>query len=228
MTTAFPPYQNDGAERLNRTIVSSVRSMLEQKGLPKCLRAEALSTVVYIRNCVTSNALPSKSSPHHIWYGHAPVLAHLRVFGCKCWYTVPKGNFRNLDARGRLAIFVGYSEQSKEYKWIDAETKKVAVTKDMNLLSQARLTWTSGQKQLALTHQIMRKRKYGLDIRRVLGSSSRAAEVYSQDKNVDTSMSSGDPGENDRCTFKNIGAGSATTSELVRRFKRRTRPPRKW
>ena len=131
LTTAYTPHQNGMAERLNRTLVSLVRSMLQHKGLCKSLWAEALSTAVYVRNRVTCSALGSNLTPHHIWKHSSPVLAHLRVFGSRCWYTVPKEKLRKLDARARIAIFVGYSEQSKAYKLIDIETRKVIVSRDV-------------------------------------------------------------------------------------------------
>ena len=131
LTAAYTPHQNGISERFNRTILDLVRSMLSHRGVPKCFWAEALSTAVHIRNRVTSSALPPNITPHHIWKNSVPDLSNLRVFGCKCWYTVPKPEIKKLDPRGKVAIFVGYAETSKAYKLIDYETQKVVVSRDV-------------------------------------------------------------------------------------------------
>ena len=45
------PEQNGVAERLNRTLIEMVRSMLADSELPISFLAEALSTATYLRNC---------------------------------------------------------------------------------------------------------------------------------------------------------------------------------
>ena len=93
--------------------------------------AEAMSTAVYIRNRVTSRTLPSNMTPHHIWMKKTPTVAHLRVFGCKCWYTIPNEKVKKLDVRRKSAISVGYAENSKAYELIDKETGKIVGSRDV-------------------------------------------------------------------------------------------------
>eukprot|EP00171_Calliarthron_tuberculosum_P022901 IDg22901t1 len=76
---------NGVTERMNRTLLNLARSMLHHKGIDRRFWAEAISTAVYIRNRVTSRALPPNTTPHHIWYKSVPNVSHLRVFGSKCW-----------------------------------------------------------------------------------------------------------------------------------------------
>jgi len=90
LTIAYTPQQNGVAERMNRTILDLIRSMLHASHVPKEFWAEALTTAVYIRNRVPSHALPSSETPYHRWMGKSPNLSHLRVFGCKCWYVIRK------------------------------------------------------------------------------------------------------------------------------------------
>eukprot|EP00171_Calliarthron_tuberculosum_P001057 IDg1057t1 len=80
LTVAYTPQQNGVAERMNRTLLNLARSMLHHKGIDKKFWAEAISTAVYIRNRVTSRALPSNTTPHHIWHNSVPNVSHLRVF----------------------------------------------------------------------------------------------------------------------------------------------------
>ena len=50
LTTSYTPQQNRVAERKNRTIVKLARSMVKDKGLPKCYWAEAVATTMYLMN----------------------------------------------------------------------------------------------------------------------------------------------------------------------------------
>ena len=51
------PQQNGVAEKLNRTLVEMVRSMLADSKLAKSFWAEAFVTAVYLRNCSPTKAV---------------------------------------------------------------------------------------------------------------------------------------------------------------------------
>ena len=72
LTAAYTPEQNGVAERLNRTLIDLVRSMLANKQVDKRFWAEALDNAVYVRNRVTSRALPPGTTPHHLCTGKKP------------------------------------------------------------------------------------------------------------------------------------------------------------
>ena len=55
------PQQNGVAERMNRTLVEIVRSMLSDAKLPKNFWAEALSTAVYLHNRSPTRAVLKKT-----------------------------------------------------------------------------------------------------------------------------------------------------------------------
>ena len=131
LTVAYTPQQNGVAERMNRTLFDLVRSMIHFKRVDKRFWAEAFATAVYVRNRVTSRALPPNTTPYHFWHGKAPDLSHTRVFGSECWYVVPRKKVKKLDARAREATMMGYSSQSKGYKLWDIESKKFVVSRDV-------------------------------------------------------------------------------------------------
>ena len=106
LTVAYTSQQNGVAERINKTLLDLVRSMLHHKSLPKHFWAEALATAVYVRNRVTSRSLPSNITPYHLWFGKAPDLSHMRVFDAQCWYVVPKKDVQKLDARTPEALMI--------------------------------------------------------------------------------------------------------------------------
>ena len=131
LTVAYTPQQNGVSERMNRTLLDLVRSMLHHRNLSKHFWAEAFATAVYVRNRVTTRSLPPHLTPHHLWLGEAPKVHHMRVFGCPCWYTVPKQKVRKLDPRARLALMMGYSSQSKGYKLWDMPAEQFVVSRDV-------------------------------------------------------------------------------------------------
>lgn len=93
--------------------------------------AEALATAVYVRNRVTTSVLPRDTTQYHPWNGRAAIITHLPVFGCRCWYAIPKQDVKKFDARRRKAIFVGCAEQSKAQKILDLETGSVIISRDV-------------------------------------------------------------------------------------------------
>ena len=131
LTTPRNPHQNGVAERMNRTLVELVRTMLHHKDLPKSFWAEALNTAAYVRNRVTTRGLSAKTTPYEVLFHRKPNLSHLRVFGCRCWYTVPRGDVDKLDKRARASIMIGYARGSRGYKLWDVEDGKVVVSRDV-------------------------------------------------------------------------------------------------
>ncbi len=107
------------------------RSMLHSKDQPEHFWAEAINTAAYIRNRVTSRALPSNITPHHIWHGKKPNVLHLRTFGSECWYIIPKVKVKKLDARARKSLMMGYPTGTKGYKIWDLTTEKFLVSRDV-------------------------------------------------------------------------------------------------
>lgn len=136
LTVPYSPQQNGVAERMNRTLMNHTRSMLLSKNLGKEFWAEALSTAVYVRNRVTSSSLPPNTTPHHLWFGEAPNIYHLRVFGAKCWYVVPKVKVRKLDARSHESMMFGYAPNSKGYKLWDAHLRKIIISRDVTFADE--------------------------------------------------------------------------------------------
>ena len=141
-TVAYSPQQNEVAERMNRTLMDLVRSMLHAKNIEKPFWAEALQTATYIRNRVTSRSLANDTTPFHRWHGKAPNLSHTRIFGSRCHYVLPRSKVKSLDTRSREAIFVGYALQSKGYKLWDVNTCKCVISRDVIFHEQEDISTT--------------------------------------------------------------------------------------
>ena len=115
---------NGLAERMNRTIMERVRSMLSHVKLPKSYWAEAMYTVFYLIN--RSPSVPLKGDvPQRVWIGKDVSYQHLRVFGCLAYMHVPKDQGSKLDSKSKACIFMGYSEDEFSYKLWDLVDKKL-------------------------------------------------------------------------------------------------------
>ena len=76
LTVPKMPQQNGVAERLNRTLVEMVRTMLIESNLDQRFWGEAMSTAVYLRNRNPTKAVIGMT-PHEALYGEKPNVRHL-------------------------------------------------------------------------------------------------------------------------------------------------------
>ena len=130
VTASYTPQQNGRAERDNRTIVESARSMLHQSGAPKYLWAEAVNTAIYILNRVPTSQAPGKT-PYEMWCGQKPTLDHLKVFGCDAYAHVPDEKRRKLDTKSEKLVFIGYDKNSTNYRLFNPITRRVTVSRNV-------------------------------------------------------------------------------------------------
>ena len=114
-TVPKTPEQNGVAERMNLTLVESVRSMLAGASLPHEFWAEALSTAVYLRNRSPMKPVDGMT-PFEAWTKKKPSVSHLRVFACAAYAHIPKDERGKLDHKARKCILVGFGEETKGYR----------------------------------------------------------------------------------------------------------------
>jgi pectate lyase len=55
----------------------------------------------------------------------------LRIFGCVAYAHVPEDMRKKLDERSEKCVFVGYNEDSKEYRLYNQITKKYVINRDV-------------------------------------------------------------------------------------------------
>ena len=118
LTVPKTPQQNGVAERLNRTLVEMVRTMLIESNLDQRFWGEAMSTAVYLRN--RSPISPTKAvigmTPHEALYGEKPNMRHLRAFGCASYPLIMKDERKKLDPVAKRCVLVGYGTEVKGYR----------------------------------------------------------------------------------------------------------------
>jgi hypothetical protein len=128
LTAAGTPQQNGMAERKNRYLLETTRSLLFGAHLPTYLWEEAVKTACYLSNRVPTRAL-YKITPFEVYTGQRPNLAHLKVFGSAAFIHVQ--DRKKLDPKSRQLVFVGYDLQTKGYRCLDFLTKKIVISRDV-------------------------------------------------------------------------------------------------
>ncbi|CAI5474220.1 unnamed protein product [Closterium sp. Yama58-4] len=129
-STPYTPQQNGAAERLNRTLMESARSLLSHAHAEKHWWGEAVTLATWIHNRCVTKALPNKT-PLEAWSGTKPDVTDLRTFGCTCYYHVPDATRTKLEAKARVAMYLGPSADHKGWRVWDLEHGKLVVSRDV-------------------------------------------------------------------------------------------------
>ena len=129
-TTVYTPQQNGVAERMNRTLLERVRSMLSNAKLQQELWGEALFTSCYLVNRSPSTAIDCKI-PEEVWTGQPCNYSSLRVFGCDAYALIPKSQRSKLDPKSQKLVFVGYGDGVKGYRLWNPTAHKIIINRDV-------------------------------------------------------------------------------------------------
>ena len=78
------PHQNWVVERKNRSLEELARTMLNEYYVPKYFWADAVSTACYVLNRMLIRPI-LKVTPYELFKGRKLNVAHLKIFGCKCF-----------------------------------------------------------------------------------------------------------------------------------------------
>ena len=117
-TGGWTPQFNGIAERMNRTLMTMVRSTLLSANIPHKFWGELVLSAAYILNRCTSKANPT-TTPLQLWRGNdlKPTLKHLKTIGCLCYAKIPSVKVATkLHPKGIKCALLGYSSNSKEYR----------------------------------------------------------------------------------------------------------------
>jgi hypothetical protein len=126
----YNPQQNGFVERKNRTICEAVKAMMFDQDLPNLLWAKATSTAMYIQNMYPHAILKDKTL-EEVFLGIKTEVGHLRIFGCLMYIHVPKEKRTKREPSGKKGVFVGYNENSKDYRVYVLGQRKIEVRRDV-------------------------------------------------------------------------------------------------
>ena len=105
--------------------------MLSYAKLPKIFWGEALQIANYLQNRSPTKSITVNKTPYEMWFGKPPNLSYLKIFGSTAHILVQKETRRKLDSHSIEAIFLGYSEESKAYRLMDKQSKKIVISRDV-------------------------------------------------------------------------------------------------
>jgi transposase InsO family protein len=130
-TAPYSSAQNGLAERAIRTTMDDVRTLLRDSNLGHSYWAEAAAYSIHTRNLIPSRRHPNRI-PLESFSRKRQGVAHLRVFGAKCWAKVPSAlGGSKLDPRSVECRLLGYASGSGNYKVQDFTSRRVFVSRDV-------------------------------------------------------------------------------------------------
>ena len=108
--------------------------LLQHAGAPKIYWAEAVQTVVYLKNLsITKGTHGQDATPYELWFGKKPHIQHLRVWGCTAYAHIhpAKRADKKWSPRAERLIFIGYTLSTKQYRLYNPKTKKLVTSRDV-------------------------------------------------------------------------------------------------
>jgi len=104
--------------------------MVKGKNISNCFWAEAVSTMVYLKNRSPTRSIEFKT-PFEALYGYKPIVKHLRIFGYKEFAHIPKEDRKKLESKAMKCSFIGYHSSYKAYILFNPSTHKIFVSRDV-------------------------------------------------------------------------------------------------
>ena len=115
-TNSYTPQQNGVAERYNRALLDTVRSIMSAANVSVKWWGEALQCANYMRNRTSHNSVRKRMSPYQKWTGRKPQIHLMHVFGCRATVLSVKPKLTKLGPKSTEGLFLGYSSSSPGYR----------------------------------------------------------------------------------------------------------------
>ena len=130
LTTADTPQHNGVAERMNKTLLDKVRSMLLDADLPELYWYDALVHATHLHNVSPTRTLEDMT-PEEAWSGNKPDVSDLRVFGSKAFVHIPDSQRTKLGAKSLLCTHLGLAQNRKAYRLVHRPTRRFFESRDV-------------------------------------------------------------------------------------------------
>ena len=131
MTNMYTLQENRVSEWMNHTLVEMAHAMLSDTGLPNAYWGDAILYAMHVLNRVPTHAIAKILTPHEVFTGNRPSVAHLRIFGCKAHIHVPDEKCRKLDAKSIECTFLGFAESQKAYVCMHCASGHIFESRDV-------------------------------------------------------------------------------------------------
>ena len=134
------PHQSGLAEKKNRHLAETCRSMLHAKNVLSCFRAEFMKTVIYATNRLPQAKLGVIS--HHKLWNVKPTLIHFSIFGCVRYVFIPNHLRSKFDTKVIHYIFMGHDNEGKEWRRYEPTTECCYTSRNV-VFDEASSWWSS-------------------------------------------------------------------------------------
>ena len=224
MSVPKTPQLNGVAERMNRTLIEKVRSMLSHACLSRRFWGEAMLSAVQVINLSPSSALNGET-PEKVWSGRNKSYKHLKVIGCKAFVHIPSDERFKLDPKSKACIYLSSGEDKFGYKLFDPVNKKVLRSRDVVFMEDKTIKDIDSTIEEDLNTELV-------DMESDDDSESDseiAVQIRDGNTAVETNHSSNDPETDEDDSENNNQEGthqnSATTQNVATRSSTRVRMP---
>lgn len=164
-------------------------------GLPEVLWAEAAVTICYIRIRSPATAILGRDkTPWEIFFGKAPDMSNMRIFGAQAHALIPQELRRKLDSPSEIGQFVGYPANTldKGYR-IALPFGNVIISDDVHMTFAEEVTWNQIWASKPMGHKSEEPQILEIE----LGSPQEAGAEPPDPANDHTSGDDGDEGNGD-------------------------------
>ena len=126
----YTPQQNGVAERKNRHLLDVTQALLLQASVPSHFWVEALTTAVYLINCLPFQ-VRGLDSPTFRLYNIQPRYDDLHPFGCVCFVHLPPLERHKLGAQSVQCAFMGYGTTQKGFLCYDVVAQRFRISRNV-------------------------------------------------------------------------------------------------
>ena len=120
----YTPSQNGKAERFQETLIYNATALLKDAKLHHQFWEDAVATTNYIHNRIPHKF--NNKTPYELLYNKKVDFNHFKVFGCKCYFFIPKQFRTKFKGSSLPGIFLGYDEfNHTAYKIYDVTNYKI-------------------------------------------------------------------------------------------------------
>ena len=102
-----------------------MNSMLVSSGASLNLWGEAIISTCHIQNRIPYKKI--SKTPYELWKGYTPNIGYLKVWRCLEKVLIPKPKKRKLGPKTFDATFIGYAENSIEYRFLVIKSENILV-----------------------------------------------------------------------------------------------------
>ena len=142
---AHTPQQNGVAERKNRHLIETARTLLLHSHVPFRFWGDAVLTACYLINRMPSSVLHAQI-PHSLLFPDQPLyFLPPRVFGCTCFVHILTPGQDKLSAKATKCIFLGYSRLQKGYRCYSPQTHRYFLSADVTFFEDSSFFFSSSE-----------------------------------------------------------------------------------